>query len=113
LSKEMSPERKKVFRAEAERLALLPRQDQRKILAMLRECAENPPCPNRSPGTAPAAAESPAESPMTRMSPLIIYRRLFLISSGKHLANQPKLKWPTWMFRRHGYVYLLPSQGIS
>jgi hypothetical protein len=28
-------------------------------------------------------------------------------------ANQPKLKWPTWMFRRHGYVYLLPSQGIS
>ena len=28
-------------------------------------------------------------------------------------ANQPKLKWPTWMFRRHGYVYLLPSRGIS
>ena len=25
-----------------------------------------------------------------------------LISSGKHPANQPKLKWPTWMFRRHG-----------
>jgi hypothetical protein len=37
----------KEFRTEAERLALLHRDDQQKILAMLRECAENPRTPKR------------------------------------------------------------------
>ncbi len=41
----MTPEQEQEYRAEAERLALLPREEQRAIIAIYRECAQNPKTP--------------------------------------------------------------------
>ena len=41
----MNHEQEQEWREEAERLALLPKADQREIIAIYRECAENPKIP--------------------------------------------------------------------
>jgi len=43
----MTPEQEQEYREEAQRLAMLPVDEQKQILALYRECASNPKVPKR------------------------------------------------------------------
>jgi hypothetical protein len=107
LSKQALVGQEQEFRAEAERLALPPRQDQRKILGMLRECADNPKTPKRERNAGLARIRAlerhlrrlnrRAESPMTLMSPLVIHRSPAWLGAWYSLASAPE--WHSRSYR--------------